>query len=558
MSVRTAILAACLAAGWSHFAHAAEEPPPAAEVFHGERLFLETRFAQRFHEFVAGGGGINEPLGEGDPKLEKTSRFFGLPPYQIPFAEGPFKGASYNCRACHLVDEHVGQKELGMRAYADFASRSPLPERGDGQSETVRNSPVLVGALQRGHFVLHADGEFASAQDLIVATLTGRNLGWRPREGGLAARHACDVIRQDDGTGELAQEFGGLAYREVFAGMSMSGEALPAEHRIAESGRMDASTSSCDEVLAGAARLIRHYLDDLAFSAEAESMAPYDLFLDANGLPRSPGPDESTEAYSERLLAQVEALAERGALQFVRGNPATDGGGFRFHDQPYAFGETELEGMRIFFSRKPAEARGAGNCVACHPAPHFTDFGLHNIGVTQIEYEAVHGSGSFWKLRIPTAQQRMERADDYLPATATHPDRREMFRKAASESEPLATDLGAWNVFLNDDYPKSQELLRRWFCRDGAECATADQALERSIAAFKTPTLRDLGHSAPYMHNGRISDLHAAVGFYIAASARSRGGGLRHADDELRKIGIAPRDLQPLVRFLVSLYEDYN
>ena len=557
MNVRTAILAACLAAG--HPALAAEEPPPAAEVFHGERLFLETRFAQHFHEFVAGGGGINEPLGEGDPRLEKTARFFGLPPYQIPFAEGPFKGASYNCRACHLVDEHVGQKELGMRAYADFASRSPLPERGDGQSETVRNSPVLVGALQpRGRFVLHADGEFASAQDLIVATLTGRNLGWRPREGNLAARHACDVIRRDDGTGELAEEFGGLAYSEVFAGTSMSGEALPAEHRIAEEERMDVSTSSCDEVLAGVARLIRHYLDDLAFSADAGSMAPYDLFLDANGLPRSPASNESPEAYSERLLAQVEALAERGALRFVHGNPATDDGGFRFHDQPYVFGETELEGMRTFFSRKPTEERGVGNCAACHPAPHFTDFGLHNIGVTQIEYEAVHGPGSFWKLRIPTAQQRMEGADVYLPATAAHPDRRGMFRKAASESEPLAADLGAWNVFLNDDYPKPQEPLRRWFCQDGAACATVDQALERSIAAFKTPTLRDLGHSAPYMHNGRISDLHAAVGFYIAASANSRNGGIRHADEELRKIEIAPRDLQPLVRFLVSLYEDYS
>lgn len=560
MNLRITLLAAAAVAGLGGLAQAGEAPAPdPAEVFHGERLFLETRFAQRFHDFVVRGGGINAPLDEGDPKLEKTYRFFGLPPYQIPFAPGPFEGASYNCRTCHLVDEHVGQKELGMRAYNDFASRSPLPERDDGQSVTVRNSPVLVGSLApRDPFLLHLDGEFASTRELIVATLTGRNLGWLPGEGGLAARHACEVIRKDDGTDALAEEFGGLAYSEVFSGVSTSGEALPEEHRIAAALRMDVSESSCDEVLAGAARLIEHYLDDLKFSAEADILSPYDRFLSLNGLPAHPDEGESDEDYSDRLLARIDALDEGGELRFVERNPVTEDGGFRFHDQPYRFGEAELLGLRIFFNRSAAPGRGAGNCGSCHAAPHFTDFGFHNIGVTQVEYEAIHGPGSFRKLLIPTVAQRNEQADVYLPATAAHPDRQGVFRRPASESDPMATDLGAWNIFLNEDYPNPQESLHRSFCRNGAGCKTVDQALERSVAAFKTPTLRDLGHSAPYMHNGQISDLHASVAFYIAASASARGGTVRNADPELREIRITPNDIQPLVSFLISLYEDYE
>ena len=560
MNLRIILFAATATAGLGGFAQASEAPASdPAEVFHGERLFLETRFAQHFYDFVARGGDINAPLDRGDPKLEKTYRFFGLPPYQIPFAPGPFEGSSYNCRTCHLVDEHVEQKELGMRAYNDFASRSPLPERDDGQSVTVRNSPVLVGSLApRDPFLLHLDGEFASAREVIIATLTGRNLGWLPDEGDLAARHACEVIREDDGTGALAEEFGGLAYFEVFSGISASGEALPEEHRIAAMLRMNVFESSCGEILVGVTRLIEHYLADLKFSKEADILSPYDRFLSINGLPARPDKGQSDEDYSDRLLARIDSLDESGELRYVEHNPVTEDGGFRFHDQPYRFGEVELRGLRVFFNQIPTPERGAGNCGSCHAAPHFTDFGFHNIGVTQVEYEAIHGQGSFWKLLIPTLEQRNKEAEAYLPATAAHLDRQGMFRRPASESNPMATDLGAWNIFMNEDYPNAQEPLHRSFCQNGTGCKTMNQALERSVAAFKTPTLRDLGHSAPYMHNGQISDLHASVAFYIAASAGSRSGTIRNADPELQKVRITPKDIEPLVRFLISLYEDYE
>ncbi len=534
-----------------------EQQLSAAEVFHGERLFQETRFAQHFYKFVTRGGGINESLDQGDPKLEKTFRFFGLPPYQIPFATSPFKGTSYSCRTCHMVDEHVNQKELGMRAHADFSSRSPLSSRDDKQSVTVRNSPVLVGSFsQRDNFILHYDGEFSSMRGLIVSTLTGRNFGWLPDENEIAASHICDVVKNDDGTGKLAKSFGSLSYSEVFSGFSKSGNLLPEEYLINRNKRIEVSKSTCNEILASVAYLLGRYIGDLKFSGNKFSYPPYDLFLAMNKLPAHPNHGESDEDYSNRLLLLIDSLNKSDKLQFVKSNPNTDDGRFRFHDQPYVFGKLELQGMKIFFNRKPTSEHGAGNCGSCHPAPHFTDFNLHNIGVTQVEYEAIHGQGSFQKLYIPTRKLRNENAEIYLPATSINPDRLGIFRKVTSESNALAVDLGAWNIFLNEDYPNPQGHLYYLFCNDRIDCE-ADQALQKSIATFKTPTLRNLGHSAPYMHNGQISDLHATIGFYIASSRSSRNGRIRNADDELKNIELTPRDIQPLVNFLISLYEDY-
>ena len=50
---------------------------------------------------------------------------------------------------------------------------------------------------------------------------------------------------------------------------------------------------------------------------------------------------------------------------------------------------------------------GIGNCIACHHAPAFTDFLVHNVGVTQAEYDALHGSGASPRSRFPTWPRAM-------------------------------------------------------------------------------------------------------------------------------------------------------
>jgi cytochrome c peroxidase len=83
-----------------------------------------------------------------------------------------------------------------------------------------------------------------------------------------------------------------------------------------------------------------------------------------------------------------------------------------------------------------------------------------------------------------------------------------------------------------------------------------DRFLERMIATFKTPTLRNLAYSRPFMHNGAYPSLESALGELIRLSRRARDGRLRAADDELAKIGLNDSDIPPLIAFLNTLNED--
>jgi hypothetical protein len=185
---------------------AATGTPAAAEAL-GERLFLDTRFAQSFKVFVDNGGNVNNP--RASDAVVDTVETLGT-----PINPGPFKGFSINCRACHLVDDVLDAPRGGMRTYADFARRSPLPARADGKSVAVRNSPPLVNsALDRpGGTLFHFDAEFNSMEELISATFTGRNFGWLPGERTQAIAHIARVVRSDNGTGDLAKEFDGKPF----------------------------------------------------------------------------------------------------------------------------------------------------------------------------------------------------------------------------------------------------------------------------------------------------------------------------------------------------------
>ena len=176
--------------GFTTIAVFAQDPP---EVVIGERLFKETRFAQAFRAFLDSGNGVNDAMNPGDPVMDTTVTL-GQP---LP---GPFAGLSMNCRACHLVDEHVGVTGGGMRSYNDFARRSPVPHRSqDTRTTANRNSPPLVNAsLSRSNGLqLHFDGEFTSLPDLVTGTLTGRNYGWLPTESATAIQTVARRSSED-------------------------------------------------------------------------------------------------------------------------------------------------------------------------------------------------------------------------------------------------------------------------------------------------------------------------------------------------------------------------
>ena len=133
------------------------------------------------------------------------------------------------------------------------------------------------------------------------------------------------------------------------------------------------------------------------------------------------------------------------------------------------------------------------------------------------------------------------------------------------------------NIFANPDMPDSQVKLRQALCnrelarrghpgdrereapaRSGSGALRAVPPAAAQRRDLKTPGLRDLSHSAPYMHNGAFATLADVLALYQASAIATRKGNLRNAAPELAGIALRSRDIEVLVAFLRSLNEDYN
>jgi cytochrome c peroxidase len=152
-------------------------------------------------------------------------------------------------------------------------------------------------------------------------------------------------------------------------------------------------------------------------------------------------------------LASYERTLAAGNSRFDRWRYGGDGG---------ALSSQEQSGFGIF--------TGKGRCTACHlvgaPCALFTDDGFHNTGVG-------------WRHAFEGAERtRVEIA----PGRYTELDRKTI----ESFSEAPAKDVGRYEITLD---PKD-----RW--------------------AYRTPSLRNVALTAPYMHDGSLPSLEAVVEFY--------------------------------------------
>ena len=517
----------------------------------GERLFAEPRFAQFFQ--AHNNGKINGSLPASDLALDTIA----VASADALVIKNPLAGQSMSCGSCHLGAEHkerAGLPVMGVNIFGDFSQRSPVSERNDGHRVTPRNAPPLVGMLagpQEGWGLLHWDGEFVTIEDLVKGTYLGRNFGWLPDERAEAGRHFARVIREDDGAGSLAGKYGQLSYTVLLRGTD---PAIPPALRLPENFRLDVARASDDEILHGCARLVTAFLASLQFSRDTggrHNGSPYDAFLAANRLPQAPAPGESSPEYARRLHTAVAALR---APRYID-EPSRK---LVLHDQPFRFGKLELRGMRIFFRGTLGYGRtaGAGNCAECHVPPHFTDFSFHNTGVTQDEYDAVHGAGAFTRLALPTIKERLNEHERWLPPSPQHPQGRGGLLSLVSTDSPGRTDLGLWNVYGNPDLPTPQPMIEKKLNHEGR--LSGDEVLALTIARFKTPTVRDLGQSAPYLHTGRLATIEEVLLLYQRMSDQARSGKLRNAPPEFSVMRLEEADIEPLAAFLRALNEDYD
>ena len=263
------------------------------------------------------------------------------------------------------------------------------------------------------------------------------------------------------------------------------------------------------EVIDRAAKAIADYIR----TQKSARTTPYDRFVQANGLGARPAQGEDPKLFAGRLLGNIAALEKKRALKL-----------------PSGFDPAALKGLKVFFRANGAAS--TGNCVACHTPPLFTDSSFHNLGISQSEYDRVNGDGTFAELQIPAA------AEVHRPST--------QFREIPSKRNSGFADLGHWNFVDLKGSP-----LRRPGESD-------DQFLQRMIAAFKTPTLRNLAFTQPYMHTGGFTTIESALAELMRLSELARAGHVRSADDELSGIRITDADIPSLVAFLKTLNEDFR
>jgi cytochrome c peroxidase len=76
------------------------------------------------------------------------------------------------------------------------------------------------------------------------------------------------------------------------------------------------------------------------------------------------------------------------------------------------------------------------------------------------------------------------------------------------------------------------------------------------LHSFKTPTVRNIVATAPYMHNGAYNTLESVMDFY------NRGGGIGHGLDvpyqtlPPDKLGLKKREIQAIIAFMKALEDN--
>ena len=114
-----------------------------------------------------------------------------------------------------------------------------------------------------------------------------------------------------------------------------------------------------------------------------------------------------------------------------------------------------------------------------------------------------------------------------------------------------------WNVYANPDIPGPQKTLNNLLTGSFGK-VKGDALREKCIAAFKTPGLRDLLDSQPYLHNGSLDNLGDVVNFHAQTAQMARENQIRNADPELSKIVLTPGQARQLTAFLNALTEDFH
>jgi cytochrome c peroxidase len=132
-------------------------------------------------------------------------------------------------------------------------------------------------------------------------------------------------------------------------------------------------------------------------------------------------------------------------------------------------------------------------------------------------------------------------------------------------STNVLSSLNSWTVISTNTFDAAGQFSCTNIIRPGTpqafyalELGTLPPAaaLPGTIALFKTPTVRDLVSSEPYLHTGRMDTIEDMLQFYQNFSALARAGAVRNADPQLSNISLDSSAVAPLAAFLRALDEE--
>lgn len=239
------------------------------------------------------------------------------------------------------------------------------------------------------------------------------------------------------------------------------------------------------------------------------------------------------QAYEATLISD-QAPYDRGAR---------DADGFPVNLTPL-----QRLGLKVFIGQGRASGPGevnGGHCINCHKGPDFTgagsvlqaeaeenglvermamgdggvalyDNGFYNIGVTPTSQDIAVGGADPFANPLSFSEQYLLRLSGIDP-------------KDHFEIDPCTFEVPV----------------------DAVDCAAKPLPGDRIAVkgAFKTPSLRNVTLTGPYMHNGSMATLEQVVEFY------NRGGNFSNEekDPDIESLGLTAREKAGLVAFLKTL-----
>ncbi|MCR9243568.1 MAG: hypothetical protein NXI31_00945 [bacterium] len=215
---------------------------------------------------------------------------------------------------------------------------------------------------------------------------------------------------------------------------------------------------------------------------------------------------EAAETVEPTLRANVTRIATNAAkaiAAYERTLVARSSPFDRFADGLARGDQTAVDALSASAQRGLKTFLTKGRCVLCHHGPTFTDGEFHNLGLPSRDSDADLG-------------------------------------RYAGVQALKASEYHASGTYSDD--------------RTGQAAARLRFVTQRfnNVGEFKTPTLRNLPATAPYMHDGRFVTLAEVVRFYSDLPA---AGPLGHREESLLPARLDEGEQRDLVAFLRSLHD---